>query len=112
MDREAVCLYLLCFAHEIAASGSTTARSQPGLGAFCPLVRRYVDEVAAATKGSTKVLTMIFKESACDASMRSFLEMYGIVPYIPRPVIVSRRVRRWASRQDWRRESVQTFTPS
>ena len=31
-----------------------------------------------------EVLTMIVKESACDASMRSFLEMYGIVPYIPR----------------------------
>ncbi len=45
MDREAVHLYLLCFAHD------RYERLNDNLpGAFCSLVRCYVDEVGAATK--------------------------------------------------------------
>ncbi len=45
MDREAVYLYLLCFIHDRYQRLNDNL-----LGAFCSLVRRYVDEVAAATK--------------------------------------------------------------
>jgi len=45
MDREAVYLYLLCFVHDRYQRLNDNL-----LGAFCSLVRRYVDEVAAATK--------------------------------------------------------------
>jgi len=38
-------------------------------------------------------LTVVVKESACDASMQSSLEMYGITPYIRRWIDVSTRVR-------------------
>jgi hypothetical protein len=45
MDREAVHLYLLCFSHDRYQRLNDNL-----LGAFCSLVRRYVDEVGAATK--------------------------------------------------------------
>jgi len=46
MDREAVQLYLLCFIHDRYQRLNDNL-----LGAFCSLVRRYADEVDAATKG-------------------------------------------------------------
>jgi TnpA family transposase len=45
MDREAVRLYLLCFVHDRYQRLNDNL-----LGAFCSLVRRYVEEVDAATK--------------------------------------------------------------
>ena len=45
MDREAVHLYLLCFVHDRYQRLNDNL-----LSAFCSLVRRYVDEVGAATK--------------------------------------------------------------
>lgn len=45
MDREAVRLYLLCFVHDRYQRLNDNL-----LGAFCSLVRRYVEEVNAATK--------------------------------------------------------------
>jgi TnpA family transposase len=45
MDREAVHLYLLCFIHDRYQRLNDNL-----LGAFCSLVRRYVDEVGVATK--------------------------------------------------------------
>jgi TnpA family transposase len=45
MDREAVHLYLLCFVHDRYQRLNDNL-----LGAFCSLVRRYVEEVDAATK--------------------------------------------------------------
>ena len=45
MDREAVQLYLLCFIHDRYQRLNDNL-----LGAFCTLVRRYADEVDAATK--------------------------------------------------------------
>jgi hypothetical protein len=45
MDREAVHLYLLCFVHDRYQRLNDNL-----LGAFCSLVRRYVDEVGAAAK--------------------------------------------------------------
>jgi TnpA family transposase len=45
MDREAVQLYLLCFVHDRYQRLNDNL-----LGAFCSLVRRYGDEVDAATK--------------------------------------------------------------
>lgn len=47
MEREAVQLYLLCFIHDRYQRLNDNL-----LGAFCSLVRRYVDEVAVATKES------------------------------------------------------------
>ncbi len=45
MERDAVHLYLLCFIHDRYQRLNDNL-----LGAFCSLVRRYVEEVAAATK--------------------------------------------------------------
>ncbi len=45
MDRETVHLYLLCFIHDRYQRLNNNL-----LTAFCPLVRRYIDEVTVATK--------------------------------------------------------------
>ena len=45
MDREAGHLYLLCFVHDRYQRLNDNL-----LGAFCSLVRRYVEEVDGATK--------------------------------------------------------------
>jgi len=92
MDREAVRLYLLCFVHDRYQRLNDNL-----LGAFCSLVRRYVEEVDAATKEAiyryklqtsedieqgAKVLAL-FVDSAIDGETR-FAEVreqaHGLLP--------------------------------